>query len=66
MNKNKQVLAIPDLDMLNYDNRAAIELSKSLGRPLTKKEYEKFRFSNIRTFPVTKKLKFKNEHFFVD
>ena len=30
-------------DILKYDNRKAIELAQTLGRPLTRSEYEKLK-----------------------
>jgi hypothetical protein len=34
------VLVDTNLDILKYDNRKAIELAQTLGRPLTLNEYE--------------------------
>jgi hypothetical protein len=34
------ILVNTNLDILKYDNRKAIELAQTLGRPLTSKEYE--------------------------
>jgi len=34
------ILVNTNLDILKYDNRKAIELAQTLGRPLTPKEYE--------------------------
>lgn len=34
------ILVNTNPDILQYDNRKAIELSQTLGRPLTKSEYE--------------------------
>jgi hypothetical protein len=34
------ILVNTNPDVLNYDNRKAIELAQTLGRPLTSKEYE--------------------------
>ena len=39
MAKNLILVNTP-ADILKYDNRKAIELSQTLGRPLTRKEYE--------------------------
>ena len=42
MNKNL-ILVNTNSDVLKYDNRKAIELSQTLGRPLTSNEYEKLK-----------------------
>ena len=42
MNKNL-ILVETNTDILKYDNRKAIELAQSLGRPLTFVEYEKLK-----------------------
>jgi hypothetical protein len=34
------IMVNTNLDILKYDNRKAIELSQTLGRPLTLKEYK--------------------------
>jgi len=34
------ILVNTNLDILKYDNRKAIELAQTLGRPLTSKEYK--------------------------
>jgi len=39
MNKNL-ILVNTNTDILKYDNRKAIELGSTLGRPLTSSEYE--------------------------
>jgi|GEM_PF-2139731 len=39
-----------DPDILKYDNRKAIELAQTLGRPLTSREYEMFKIRrNVNT-----------------
>ena len=48
MSKNL-ILVNTNSDILKYDNRKAIELSQTLGRPLTSAEYE--------TLKIKKKLK---------
>ena len=37
------ILVNTNLDILKYDNRKAIELAQTLGRPLTSCEYEKLK-----------------------
>ena len=37
------ILVNTNPDILKYDNRKAIELSQTLGRPLTSSEYEKLK-----------------------
>ena len=37
------ILVDTNPDILKYDNRKAIELSQTLGRPLTSSEYEKLK-----------------------
>jgi len=39
----KLILVNTNLDILKYDNRKAIELSQTLGRPLTYSEYAKLK-----------------------
>jgi len=39
----KLTLVNTDPDILKYDNRKAIELAQTLGRPLTSSEYEKLK-----------------------
>ena len=42
MGKNL-ILVNTNPDILKYDNRKAIELAQTLGRPLTSNEYEKLK-----------------------
>jgi len=42
MNKNL-IMVNTNPDILKYDNRKAIELAQTLGRPLTSSEYEKLK-----------------------
>jgi len=42
MNKNL-ILVNTNLNILKYDNRKAIELAQTLGRPLTSSEYERLK-----------------------
>jgi len=46
----KLILVNTSPDILKYDNRKAIELAQTLGRPLTAKEYETLRIKK-RTKP---------------
>jgi hypothetical protein len=45
MTKNL-ILVNTNPDILKYDNRKAIELAQTLGRPLTSDEYEKLKLRN--------------------
>ena len=49
----KLILVNTNPDILKYDNRKAIELAQTLGRPLTASEYDKLK---IRKSPKPKKL----------
>ena len=40
-------------DILKYDNRKAIELAQTLGRPLTSSEYKKLKISKSASAAVT-------------
>jgi len=42
MSKNL-IMVNTNSDILNYDNRKAIELAQTLGRPLTLSEYERLK-----------------------
>ena len=48
------ILVNTNTDILKYDNRKAIELSQTLGRPLTSCEYESLK---IKKTTDSKKLK---------
>ena len=50
MDKNL-ILVETKPDILKYDNRKAIELSQTLGRPLTASEYEKLKIQK-QTKPI--------------
>ena len=50
----KLILVNTDPEILKYDNRKAIELAQTLGRPLTSSEYETLR---IKKKIKPKKLK---------
>ena len=54
MNKNL-ILVNTNPTILKYDNRKAIELAQTLGRPLTSSEYETLK---IKETPKPKKIKF--------
>ena len=41
------ILVNTNLDILKYDNRKAIELAQTLGRPLTSKEYETLKIKKL-------------------
>ena len=51
--KKNLILVKPNLDILKYDNRKAIELAQTLGRPLTSREYKMF---EVKKTPKPKKL----------
>ena len=55
--KKNLVLVNTNLDILNYDNRKAIELAQTLGRPLTSSEYKKLK---IKDCIKPKKLELSN------
>ena len=54
MDKNL-VLVNTNPDILKYDNRKAIELSQTLGRPLTSTEYETLKIKKAAK-PIKLKL----------
>ena len=56
MNKNLVMVNI-NPDILNYDNRKAIELAQTLGRPLTLSEYEILKFKKIDRSNKRKKVR---------
>jgi len=41
------ILVNTNIDILKYDNRKAIELAQTLGRPLTNSEYETLKIKKI-------------------
>jgi len=56
------ILVDTNPDILKYDNRKAIELAQTLGRPLTSSEYEKLRIKKT-VKPIKLDLpKLKNEN----
>jgi hypothetical protein len=52
------VLVNTNSDILKYDNRKAIELAQTLGRPLTLNEYEALKIKKTanRKKPVSSKM----------
>jgi len=44
------ILVNTNLDILKYDNRKAIELAQTLGRPLTAKEYETLKIKKSMSY----------------
>jgi hypothetical protein len=42
------ILVEPNMDILEYNNRKAIDLAQQLGRPLTAKEYASFKISGTK------------------
>jgi hypothetical protein len=57
MAKKNLILVNTNSDILKYDNRKAIELAQTLGRPLTASEYESVlarSYRHRRVAPVTK------------
>ena len=53
------ILVNTNSDILKYDNRKAIELAQTLGRPLTSSEYESLK---IRKTAASKKLIISEKH----
>ena len=54
------ILVNTNTDILKYDNRKAIELSQTLGRPLTSGEYESLKIkktTNPKKLVLSKTLK---------
>ena len=59
MDKNL-IMVDTSSDILKYDNRKAIELAQTLGRPLTSSEYETLKIKSPCVMPTVLAVKAKN------
>jgi hypothetical protein len=56
------ILVNTNPDILKYDNRKAIELAQTLGRPLTGSEYETLKIKSFTPKRLTPRHKGREDH----